>query len=271
MTVDTFTDTQIDINQFASLHNERITKYFRKNKADQTEIARQKAFLQTRLLIDPSTDSKIDCIFNCLWFDLQIANAFSNLAYVYGTPMLQFQDQVAYQPQLMFRFREREINKLDLPLRKYKLEKEYSFRLLREDIPKNNVALRTLANKIKSNFFPASKAFNYTSGASEGTTVYRYKGEDHGYRLAIEANSKVSAIKLIKELLEVTGTKYDEHRLSSTKFSKDSTPDKNTVLSNRVNKPVKGRWGKLYLYQVEYKHQGIRDRILVDQTGLVQV
>ena len=271
MTVQTFTDTQIDINQFASLHNERVNAYFRKNKADQTEIAQQKAYLKTRLLINPADDSKIDCIFNCLWFDLQVANAFSNLAYVYGVPMLQHQEQVSYQPQLMFRFKEREINKLDLPLRKYKLEKEISFRLFKEDIPKNNAQLRALANKIKARFFAANKAYNYTSGASSGTTVYRYKDEDKGYRLAIEVNSKASAVKLIENFVELTGTKFALDKLSATAFTKDSTPEKITVLSNRVNKPVKGRYGKMYLYQVEYKQQGIRDKILLDQMGLIKV
>lgn len=271
MTVETFTDTQIDINQFASLHNERVNKYFRRNKADQSDTAQSKAYLKTRLLIDPSSDSKIDCVFNCLWFDLQVANAFSNLAYVYGAPMLQFQETVAYQPQIMFRFRERDINKLDLPLRKYKLEKEISFRLFKEDIPKNNQALKTLANKIKSKFFSAGKAYNYTSGASEGSTIYRYKDEDHGYRLAIEVNTKASAVKLIEALCQVTGTNYEANKLSATKFTKDSTPDKITVLSNRVNKAVKGRWGKLYLFQVEFKQQGTRDRILIDQMGNIMV
>lgn len=185
--------------------------------------------------------------------------------------MQQYQQEVEYQPQIMLRFREREINKTDLPLRNYKLEKEISFRLFREDVPKNNQQLRTLAQKIKQQFWSGNKAFSYTSGTSTGTTVYRYKDQDNGYKLAIEVSTKTSAMSLIDKLLEVTNTKYDVNKLSTTKVGRASKAEKITVLSNRVNKPLKGRFGKLYLYQVEYKQKGIRDKVLLDQMGNIGV
>lgn len=271
MTIETFTQTQIKISQFAQLHNERVRKYFRRNPRDQSEEAQNRQFLAATLIIDPTKSSQIDCIFECLRFELQVANALSGLAPVYGIPMMSFQQEVEYQPQVMLRFREREINKSDLPLRKYRLEKEISFRLLNEDIPKNNQQLKALATKIKSKFWTGNKAFSYTSGTSTGTTVYRYKDEAKGYRLAIEVSTKATALSLIEKLLEVTGTKYDVNKLSTTKFTKASSAQKITVLSNRVDKPVKGRFGKLYLYQVEYKQKGIRDKILLDQLGTIRV
>ena len=183
MTLDSFNDSQISINNFAQIHNERVRKYFKRNPSDQSEEAKTRQYLASTLLINPAKSSKVDCIFECLRFELQIANALNGLANVYGMPMLQYQSQVEFQPQILLRFREREINKSDLPLRKYKLEKEISFRLFNEDVPKNNIQLRALANKVKSQFFAGGKAFNYTSGTSTGATVYRYRDESHGEHL----------------------------------------------------------------------------------------
>jgi hypothetical protein len=146
---------------------------------------------------------------------------------------------------------------------------EMCFRLKADKIPKNNIQLRTLATTCKRIFFPAGKALNYTSGSAQGSTVYRYRDEN-GYRLAIDANTKQTAVKLIDALLDVQGLKFDESKMSATKFTKEK-PSKITVLSNRVDKPLRGRWGKLYLYQIEFKQVGTADRILVNGNGVVQV
>ena len=271
MTIQTFTQSQILSQQWASIHNERVTKYFRTSNKDQSDIAKQKQFLSSLVRINPTEDSVIEQIRKVMFFNDVCGFQYSNLAPVYGMPMMSFQNEVEYQPQVLLVFREREINTSDLPLRKYKLEKEISFRLFNEDIPKNNAQLRALANKIKSKFWVGGKAFSYTSGTSTGTTVYRYKDENKGYRLAIEVSTRATAISLIEKLVEITGTKYDVNKLSTTKFSKVSKPEKITVLSNRVDKPVKGRFGKLYLYSVQYKQKGVRDKILIDQMGVIKV
>jgi hypothetical protein len=267
MTIQTFTDTQSRISQFAQLHNARVRKYFKRNPRDQSEEARTRQYLSSSLQIDPTKASKLDCIFECLRFELQVANALSGLAPVYGIPVQQFQSEVAFKPQIMLKFREREINQADLPLRKYKLEKEISFRLLEKNIPKNNIQLKALATKIKAKFWVAGKAYSYTSGL----TNYRYKDDENGYRLAIDLPSKATAAKLIDLLLDIQGVKYDESKLSYTKFTKPTVVEKQTILSNRVNKPIRGRTGKLYLYQVEYKHNGIVDKVLINQMGNIRV
>lgn len=271
MTIETFTQSQILSSQWASIHNERVMKYFRKSTRDQSEEAQKRQFLASLLRIDPLVDSVVEQIRKVMFFNDVCGFAYNGLAPVYGTPMMQYQNEVEFQPQIVVRFREREINKNDLPLRNYKLEKENSFRLFNEDIPKTEVQLRALAVKIKAKFFAANRAFNYTSGTSTGTTVYRYKDENHGYRLAIESSTKAAALLIINNLLDITNTKYDVNKLSTTTFKKTVVPEKQTVLSKRVNKPVKGRYGKLYLYQVEYKQKGIRDRILIDQLGSIKV
>jgi len=271
MTVETFTQSQTLSSQWASIHNERVLKYFRKNPNDQSEEAKQRQFLASLIKIDPLADSVIEQIRKVMMFNDVCGYQYSNLAPVYGIPMMQYQNEVEYQPQLMFRFREREISKADLPLRNYKLEKEISFRLFNEDIPKSDVQLKALATKIKAKFYQGGKAFSYTSGTSTGTTVYRYKDENHGYRLAIECSVKATVLTLIEHLLEVSGNKYDANKLSTTKFTKTVTSEKITALSKRVNKPHKGRFGKLYLYQVEYKQKGIKDRVLIDQLGSIKV
>jgi hypothetical protein len=269
MSIETFQKTQIMINQFASLHNERVAKYFRPSNKDQSEVAKQRQFLSSVLRIDPTKDSQLDCLFKSQFFNEVCGYAFSNLAPVYGFPVLQFQSETAFKPQIMVRFREREINKQDLPLRKYRLEKEMCFRLKADKIPKNNIQLRALANTCKRIFFPAGRAFNYTSGSAQGSTVWRYRDEN-GYRLAIDANTKQTAIKLIDSLLDVQGLKFDESKMTATKFTKEK-PSKITVYTGRVDKPLRGRWGKLYLYQIEYKQVGTADRILVNGNGVVQV
>lgn len=267
MSIQSFTDTQTDVSQFASIHNARVRRYFRRNNQDQSEIAKQRAFLQARLTIDPLKDSKVDCVFKCLWFDLQIANAFEGIAKVYGMPIRQFQSDVAFKPQLCFIFREREINKQDLPLRTYRLQKEISFRLNDENIPKTNQQLKLLAQKIKAKFWVAGKAYNYTSGL----TSFRYKDDDNGYRLSIDMNTKASATKLINLLLDIQNINYKESNLRSTKFTKPTTPEREVILQNRVAKPLRGRTGKMYLYKVEYKQSGIIDKILIDQMGNIAI
>ncbi|PZU94927.1 MAG: hypothetical protein DCE90_14000 [Pseudanabaena sp.] len=267
MSIQTFTETQTDVSQFASIHNARVRRYFRRNNQDQSEIAKQRAFLQSRLTIDPLKDSKIDCVFKCLWFDLQIANAFENVGKFYGMPIRQFQSEVAFKPQLCFTFREREINKQDLPLRTYKLEKQISFRLNDQNIPKTNQQLKLLAQKIKTKFWTANKAYNYTCGLIS----FRYKDDDNGYRLSIDMNTKASAAKLIDLLLDIQNVKYLESNLRSTKFTKPTVPERELILQNRVTKPIRGRTGKLYLYRVEYKHSGIVDKILIDQMGNISI
>jgi hypothetical protein len=271
MTIETFTQSQTLSNQWASIHNERVAKYFRSNNRDQSEEARKRQFLASLIRINPLEDSVIEQIRKVMMFNDVCGYAYNGLAPVYGVPMMQYQNEVEYQPQLMFRFRERLISTTDLPLRKYKLEKEISFRLFNEDIPKTDIQLKALATRIKAKFFAGGKAFSYTSGAATGTTVYRYKDEDKGYRLAIECSVKATVMSLIDKLLDVSGTKYDANKLSTTKFAKTVASEKITVLSKRVDKPRKGRFGKLHLYQVEYKQKGIRDKILIDSLGAIQV
>lgn len=267
MTIQAFTDTQSRISQFAQIHNARVRKYFKRNPRDQSDEAKTRQYLASSLQIDPTKASKLDCIFECLRFELQVANALSGLAPVYGIPVQQFQSEVSFKPQIMFKFREREINKADLPLRTYKLEKEISFRLLDRNIPKNNVQLRALANKIKAKFWVAGKAYSYTSGL----TNYRYNDDENGYRLAIDLPSKATANKLIDLLLDIQGVKFDSSKLRYTPFTKPTVAETEIILSNRVKKPIRGRYGKLYLYQVEYKHKGITDKVLIDQMGNIGV
>lgn len=267
MTIQTFTDTQIDVQQFASLHNKRVRNYFKPNNNDKSEIAKERAYLASRLIIDPTKSSKIDCIFNCLWFDLQIANAFENVAKVYGTPIRQFQSEVAFKPQICFTFKEREINKQDLPLRNYKLEKEISFRLNDVNVPKTNAQLKTLAQKIKTKFWTSGRAYNYNAGLNN----YRYKDDDNGYRLSIDMASTTKAKELIDKLLDIQNVKYVESKLRTTKFTKPTKVELIPTVNGRKQKPIRGRTGKLYLFKVEFKQSGIIDKILIDQMGNITV
>jgi hypothetical protein len=241
-----------------------VRKYFRKRTADQSEIAKQRQFLGTLLTINPNRDNMLFCIFKFLFFYMLAGAAFDELAKVYGTPVRQYQSAVNFQPQILIRFREREINKADLPLRTYRLEKEISFHLSKEKTPKNKSELKVLANKCKQLFFPAGKAFNYNSGL----TTYRYKDDDNLYRLAIDVKSKPIALQLIDKCLDVQNLKYDAGGLSKTDFTKGK-PQRITVLNQRVNKPIRGRYGKVYCFQIEYHQKGIAPRVLVNPNGVI--
>jgi len=264
MTLATFTESQIDVSQFATIHNERVRLYFRKSPQDQSEIARQRQFLAGRLTINPLTDSKLDCIFKSQWFNDVCGFAFSNIAQVYGTPVRQYQEATSFQPQVFIRFRERTINPIDLPLRNYRLEKEISFVLSKAKTPKNKAELKILANKCKILFFPAGKAFNYNSGLS----TVRYKDDEGLYRLAIDVKSKQIALQLIDKVLDVQNLKFDASKISKVDFEKGK-PELITVLSNRVAKPIRGRYGKVYCFQIEYHQKGIAPRVLVNPNGVV--
>lgn len=264
MTVATFTESQIDVSQFATIHNERVRLYFRKSPQDQSEITKQRQYLAGRLTINPLTDSKLDCIFKSQWFNDVCGFAFSNIAQVYGTPTRMYQASTNFLPQILIRFREREINLSDLPLRKYRLEKEIGFTLQKLKTPKNNAELKVLANKCGTLFFPAGKAFNYNSGL----ITVRYSDDDNLYRLAIDVKSKQIALQLIDKCLDVQGLKFDDNNLSETKFNKGKV-EKIVVLSNRIDKPIRGRAGKVYCFQIEYHQKGIAPRVLVNPNGVV--
>lgn len=264
MSVKSFQEIQTLISQFGSIHNVRVREYFRTSNSDQSEIAKQRAFLGVLLTINPARDNLIACIFKFLFFYMVAGSAFEGMAKVYGTPIRQFQSDVAFQPQVMIIFKEREINKADLPLRKYRLQKEISFRLQAEKVPKNKAELKTLANKCRLIFFPSGKAFSYTAGL----TSYRYTDEEGGYRLSIDSNSKTTALALIDKALDVQGRKYQASKLKITNFEK-STPEKITVLGTRVDKPTRGRVGKLYCYEIQYHQTGLAPRILVNGLGVV--
>jgi hypothetical protein len=259
-----FTQAQILISQFGSIHNERIRKYFRNRPSDQTEIAQQRQFLGTLLTINPERDNMLSCLFKFLFFYMLAGAAFEGLAQVYGTPVRQYQAATNFQPQILIRFREREINKADLPLRTYRLEKEISFHLSKERTPKNRAELKSLANRCKQLFFPAGRAFNYNSGL----VTFRYKDEEGLYRLAIDVTSRAIALQLIDKCLDVQNVKFDAGNLSQTEFTK-SKPQKITVLNQRVDKPIRGRSGKVYCFQIEYHQKGIAPRVLVNPNGVI--
>lgn len=264
MSVESFRQVQTLISQFGSIHNVRVRNYFRRRNSDQSEIAKQREFLGVLLTINPSRDNLLLCIFKFLFFYMLAGTAFDGLAQVYGTPVRQFQSDVSFQPQIMIIFKERTINKADLPIRNYRLQKEMSFRLKADKVPRNNTELKTLANKCKQLFFPSGKAFTYTSGLNS----YRYKDEEGGYRLSVDVVTRQVALALINKALDVQNLNFDESKLSVSEFKK-SKVTKIRALGRSVNKPTRGRTGRLYCFQIEYHQTGIAPRVLVNPNGVV--
>jgi hypothetical protein len=92
-----------------------------------------------------------------------------------------------------------------------KVEAEYSFRLMDETQATFTEAKATaLATEIKNLFLSNGKGLRMTKGKNQ----YIYFHKERGYRLRIYSTSEADAVDVIKKMLQLTNTSYDEDRLS---------------------------------------------------------
>lgn len=131
----------------------------------------------------------------------------------YGVPKTDFKQFYQLQPQLKFFFQEPERQRLK---RGAKNPKRMQFSVaLRKNIDDIDEAyLKDLTAKINS-AFPRPRHSNDLIFL--GSSKYSYYAPDDGYQLkGIQAPNETMAISFIKSILSVTGTKFEQYRLTRT-------------------------------------------------------
>lgn len=246
---------------FANIHNQRVIKYFSPVNTDKSDIANQKAFLLGYLTINIEEDSIGEMMRKQYFFNAVVGAEFEGITKTYGVPIDTFQASVAYEPQVALIFKERTINGADLPLRKYKLWNEISFRLTANNIPRTSADLRNLASKIKLQFF-SGIPYSYWTGLHR----VNYYDPLKGYRFNREFQSKAIGQETYRRILAINGDTLDSSLISESILSPPTIQYIQTV-SGIVQKPIPNRIGNLYFSRAEYKQKGIPDKILVDAFG----
>ena len=239
------------------LQNLSINNFFSTDTDDSQEITEQKLFFREALTIDPSADNVLTSFAKLYAFDKFKGLDDDGLAKVYGIPVENFQSTIVFKPQIMIKFREMFINPDDLPLRTYRLEKQLSFRIVK-DIPSNETELQALSDKLKNAFL----GYKFTSSYED---TYTYRDKDNGYHFAIDATKEI-AVEIIKKIVEeVNDQLYDDSLLRRSDINRPATVQKENILGVDVDMPLRGRYGELWLYEIEYHQKGIKPRKLIDK------
>lgn len=242
------------------LQNLAVENFFAPIADEDSLLAEQRTYFKTSLTIDTEADNITTAFTKLYALDRFQGLDTGDLAKVYGVPIEQFWEKVRYKPQICLKFRELEINQSDMPIRNYKLEKEISFRLLGDEIPKNFDDLTNLREKILA-------AFSNYSWVVSSENTYTYRDFSRGYRLAIDIE-KDGFTELVTKVLSVQDHTYEEQYVGYTKSNRPLTPPKGTVLGKEVDLPFRGRFGTVVFCKAEYKQEGIEDKIIATNVPL---
>jgi len=242
------------------LQNLALDTFFTPVATDDDALAEQRTYFKTSLTIDTEADNITTAFAKLYALDRFQGLDTGDLAKVYGVPIEQFWEKVRYKPQICLRFREVEINQSDLPIRNYKLEKEISFRLLGDEIPKSFDDLTNLREKTLA-------AFSNYSWVVSSENTYTYWDLSRGYRLAIDIQ-KDAFIELVTKVLSIQDHTYDEQYVGDKKLSRPLTPPKGNVLGKEIDLPFRGRFGTVVFWKAEYKQEGIEDKIIATNAPL---
>lgn len=236
------------------LQNLSVESFFASVTGDTDVLAEQRVYFKDSLMIDVEADNLVTAFAKVYALDRFQGLDTDDLAKVYGVPIEQFGEKVAFKPQICLKFRETQINQTDLPIRDRKLVKEISFRLLGDNIPKNFDDLNNLRDKILA-------AFSGYTWAVSNQNTYTYRDFSRGYRLAIDID-KEGFIELVTKVLSIQDDTYDEQYTGDKKVNRPLTPPKAIVLGKEVDLPFRGRYGNVTFWKAEYKQAGIADKII---------
>lgn len=242
------------------LQNLAVDTFFTPVATDDDALAEQRTYFKTSLTIDTEADNITTAFAKLYALDRFQGLDTGDLAKVYGVPIEQFGEKVQFKPQICLKFRELEINQSDLPVRNYKLEKEISFRLLGDEIPKNFDDLTNLREKILA-------AFSNYSWVVSSENTYTYRDFSRGYRLAIDIE-RDGFTEIVTKVLSVQDHTYEEQYVGYTKVNRPPTPPKGTVLGKEIDLPFRGRFGTVVFWKAEYKQEGIEDKIIATNVPL---
>lgn len=243
------------------LHNKAVQAWF-KNQAD-NDISTPKASLKQACLIkDDDTATMVQLR---LWlFEFNCGHTRSLQRPVYGSPILEVQEEVAFKPQVQLYFSQ---DWSAVPDDLKPVEAEVKFRLFGET---GNTMTRAkaeaLALKIK-NEFALSNGYQF----DKGKNIVYYRDKQYGYDLRIFAISKAEGEAVIKKVLSIQNHPFVDRNLvfSSPERNSLNIPVQTEKIYGRNRKErrwrptckVRFRWASLKIYGVD------EDIVLVDTTN----
>lgn len=212
-------------------HNKAVKEYF-KNQPDD-DLSTPKSSLKHACLIKDEDTTPMTQM--RMWlFEITIGHAQSVQTPIYGIPVQEFQRDVKYKPQVKLYFKEKfdsngNDNRTSLS------RAEITFRLMDET---SETITRTkaeqLAKNIKREF--GTPIFVWEKGWYKAT----YLDVAHGYDLRLLVKSKLEAIRIIKQVLQIQSHTYNNDYLQYVEHDRTYSlnPGTHRVYGNTVKKIV---------------------------------
>ncbi|MCC5641102.1 hypothetical protein LC593_35835 [Nostoc sp. CHAB 5844] len=194
-------------NVYRQQFNRQVLEYF-KDLGDswEPEVNTPRGSLRVACTMTDEDSAPVMAMRHKLFYDV-LGYGRANLAILYGSND-EFEPPVSGHPKICFYFSQ---DAESVPNNEPRLDAEYSFRLVSETQSTiTESKARTLATEIKNLLVTGRQGIILT----KGKTQYLYFHKEKGYRLRIYGNSESDAVDIIKKLLQLTNTAYDQDRLS---------------------------------------------------------
>ena len=189
---------------------------------------------------------------------------YNNREKYYAIPIETYQENVRFSPHVTLIFMEK---LSDVAEGFQRLKSEISFRLINEDPALfREEDARRLGQKIKSIFAPADRPIRI----HKGRTKYNYFDKENGYRLSLLVTSESEGESIVRKVLSVKETPFQEDfvSVSNSKRRYSPVPPLTTVYGKSVRLPRNRPVGYVYFWRAELKIHGLRpDVTLVDYSG----
>jgi hypothetical protein len=263
-----------DFDPFAHLqavylpqHNAAVALFFNDlGNTWQPNISTARSSLRVACTMLAGENELMTAMRHRLFFDL-LGYGKSDL-FVYQGSIDAITQPVTGHPKVVLKFSQ---DQASVPHGSVASDMECSFRLVNYTQATYTPTLATtLATEIKTLFFVSNTGYVFTKGKN----IYNYLDAANGYRLLIRGNDQTSATTLIEMLLQLTGTTFDENKLSVSNPMKSNvvgTPQQQLVYGKEVNLPnfrptVNVRFRYAYVRIPGYT----KNIILYDATGVRQ-
>ncbi|MDM9582315.1 hypothetical protein [Nostoc sp. GT001] len=255
-------------NVYRQQFNRQVSEYF-KDLGDtwEPEINTSRGSLRTACTMTDEDSAPVMAMRHKLLYDV-LGYGRSNLAVLYGRN--ESQDiPVTGHPKVWFYFSQ---DAASVAEGTSKLDAECSFRLMDETQSTiTESKARTLATEIKNLFVVAKEGIILTKGKNQ----YLYFHKEKGYRLRVYGNTEADAVDVIKKLLQLTNTTYDQERLTIAvpKRSNTSAPETQIVYGQSTKKKrfrptanvrfryayleIPGRANPVFLVDTTYRYGGL--------------
>ncbi|MEH1790326.1 MAG: hypothetical protein V7L23_33375 [Nostoc sp.] len=247
-------------------HNAAVALYFKDLPSDwKPNIATARSSLRVACTITPDDNELLIAMRHRLFWDL-LGYGKTDL-FLYQGSIDAITQPITGHPKVVLRFSQ---DKASIPPGGKMVDMECSFRLMQYTEATYTKALATtLATEIKSAFFVENQGYVFTKGKN----IYNYLDTANGYRLLIRGNDQTSATTLIEMLLQLTGTTFDENKLSVSTPMKPNTitttPQQHMVYGTEVNLPNYRPTTNVRFRDAFVKIPGLlKNIVLFDATGV---